>query len=134
MNAFNKVILMGNLTRDPELRYTPKGTAVAKLSLALNRKHTDKDGQTVEETTFVDVDAFGKTAETIGQYMQKGRAILLEGRLKLDEWEDQATGKRRHKLNVILERFNFVGGKSDNSAPSKEPANKSPIDDADVPF
>ena len=134
MNAFNKVILMGNLTRDPELRYTPKGTAVAKLSLALNRKHTDKDGQTVEETTFVDVDAFGKTAETIGQYMQKGRAILLEGRLKLDEWEDQATGKRRHKLNVILERFNFVGGKSDNAAPSNEPANKSPIDDADVPF
>ncbi len=132
MNAFNKVILMGNLTRDPELRYTPKGTAVAKLSLALNRKYTDKDGQTVEDTTFVDVDAFGKTAETIGQYMQKGRAILLEGRLKMDEWDDKE-GKRRHKLGVILEKFNFVGGKSDNAAPSKEP-NKSPIDDADVPF
>ena len=89
MNAFNKVILMGNLTRDPELRYTPKGTAVAKLSLALNRKYTDKDGQSVEETTFVDVDAFGKQAETLGQYMQKGRAILLEGRLKMDEWDDK---------------------------------------------
>ena len=133
MNAFNKVILMGNLTRNPELRYTPKGTAVAKLSLALNRKYTDKDGQTVEDTTFVEVDAFGKTAETIGQYMQKGRAILLEGRLKMDEWDDKE-GKRRHKLCVILEKFNFVGGKSDNANPSKEPANKSPIDDADVPF
>ena len=132
MNAFNKVILMGNLTRDPELRYTPKGTAVAKLSLALNRKYSDKDGQSVEETTFVDVDAFGKTAETIGQYMQKGRAILVEGRLKMDEWDDKE-GKRRHKLIVILEKFNFVGGKSDNPAPS-EPTNKSPIDDADVPF
>ena len=133
MNAFNKVILMGHLTRNPELRYTPKGTAVAKLSLALNRKYTDKDGQTVEDTTFVDVDAFGKQAETLGQYMQKGRAILLEGRLKMDEWDDKE-GNRRHKLCVILEKFNFVGGKSDNANPSKEPANKSPIDDADVPF
>lgn len=134
MSTFNKVILLGNLTRDPEIRYTPKGTAVGRIGLALNRRWKDSDGQQNEETTFVDVDAFGKQAETIGQYFSKGRQILVEGRLKLDEWEDAKTQQKRYKLNVILEKFSFVGSKNDNAAPSSEPANKSPIDDADVPF
>ena len=101
---------MGNLTRDPELRYTPKGTAVAKLGLAVNRTWRNAEGQQQDETTFVDVDAFGKQAETLGQYMQKGRPILVEGRLKLDQWEDKNTGQNRSKLGVILEKFSFVGG------------------------
>ena len=91
---FNKVILAGNLTRDPELRYTPQGTAIAKIGVAINEKWTDKEGQKKERTVFVDVDAFGKTAEVIGQYFKKGRPILIEGRLKLDQWEDKATPAR----------------------------------------
>ena len=110
MASFNKVILMGNLTRDPELRYTPSGTAIAKMGLAVNRVWRDAEGQQKEEVTFVDVDAFGKQAETIGQYMQKGRPILVEGRLKLDQWEDKNTGQNRSRLGVVLERFTFVGG------------------------
>ncbi|MDP7290644.1 MAG: single-stranded DNA-binding protein, partial [Verrucomicrobiota bacterium] len=110
MASFNKVILMGNLTRDPELRYTSGGTAIAKLGLAVNRVWRDTEGQQKEETTFVDVDAFGKQAETLGQYMQKGRPILIEGRLKLDQWEDKNTGQNRSRLGVVLERFTFIGG------------------------
>ena len=148
MASFNKVILMGNLTRDPELRYTPKGTAVAKLGLAVNRVWRDAEGQQQEETTFVDVDSFGKQAETLGQYMQKGRPILVEGRLKLDQWEDKNTGQNRSKLGVVLERFSFVGGGSGqaggdspapqpSSPPPSEPADGPPVDgpgDDDVPF
>ena len=109
MASFNNVILMGNLTRDPEMRYTPSGTAIAKLGLAVNRVWRDTEGQQKEETTFVDVDAFGKQAETLGQYMQKGRPILIEGRLKLDQWEDKNTGQNRSRLGVVLERFTFIG-------------------------
>src|SRR5678816_4951609 len=87
MASFNKVILAGNLTRDPELRYTPKGTAVAKIGLAMNRQWKDETGQQKEEVTFVDVDAFGRQAEVISQYLKKGRPILVEGRLKLDQWD-----------------------------------------------
>ena len=136
MASFNKVILMGNLTRDPELRYTPKGTAVAKLGLAVNRVWRDAEGQQQDETTFVDVDAFGKQAETIGQYMQKGRPILVEGRLKLDQWEDKNSGQRRSKLGVVLERFTFVGGGGSQgiggSAPSA-PQSSAPPPTSDVP-
>ena len=137
---------MGNLTRDPELRYTPKGTAVAKLGLAVNRSWRNAEGQQQDETTFVDVDAFGKQAETLGQYMQKGRPILIEGRLKLDQWEDKSTGQSRSKLGVILEKFSFVGGGGQNSGnttssqatappPTSEvpPFEDGPSDD-DVPF
>jgi single-strand DNA-binding protein len=109
MASFNKVILMGNLTRDPELRYTPKGTAIARIGLAVNRVWKTETGETREETTFVDVDAFGKTAETIGQYMKKGSPILVEGRLRLHTWEDKQTNQKQSKLRVDLETFKFVG-------------------------
>ena len=148
MASFNKVILMGNLTRDPELRYTPSGTAIAKMGLAVNRVWRDSEGQQKEETTFVDVDAFGKQAETLGQYMQKGRPILVEGRLKLDQWEDKNTGQNRSRLGVVLERFTFVGGgggqagggdaaPQQSAPPPSEPAGGPPVDapgDDDVPF
>lgn len=148
MASFNKVILMGNLTRDPELRYTPSGTAIAKMGLAVNRVWRDAEGQQKEEVTFVDVDAFGKQAETIGQYMQKGRPILVEGRLKLDQWEDKNTGQNRSRLGVVLERFTFVGGgggqvgggdaaPQQSAPPPSGPAGGPPVDapgDDDVPF
>lgn len=108
MPSFNKVILAGNLTRDPELRYTPKGTAVAKIGLALNRQWKDESGQQKEEVTFVDVDAFGRQAEVISQYLKKGRPILVEGRLKLDQWDDKQTGQKKSRLGVVLESFQFL--------------------------
>jgi single-strand DNA-binding protein len=108
MPNFNKVILAGNLTRDPELRYTPKGLAVAKLGLAINRTWKDESGQQKEEVTFVDVDAFGRQAEVISQYVKKGKPILVEGRLKLDQWDDKQTGQKRSRLGVTLESFQFL--------------------------
>ena len=149
MANFNKVILAGNLTRDPELRYTPKGLAIAKLGLAINRKWSTETGEQKEEVTFVDVDAFGKQAETIGQYLKKGRPILIEGRLRLDTWDDKQTGQKKSKLNVVLDSFQFLdsgnregggagGIPSAPSAPSaprpSRPAPPSaPAADADVP-
>jgi single-strand DNA-binding protein len=129
MANFNKVILAGNLTRDPELRYTPKGTAIAKIGLAINRKWKSESGEMKEEVTFVDVDAFGKTAETIGQYLKKGRPILIEGRLRYDTWEDKQTKQKKNKLGVVMESFQFLdsgGGRGDGGdasvAPSSRPA------------
>ena len=110
---YNKCILLGNLTRDPEIRYTPKGTAVAKLGLALNHTWKDEAGTQHEEVTFVDCDCFGRTAEVIAQYFVKGKPILIEGRLKLDQWQDKQTNENRQKLKVVVERFSFVGGKDD---------------------
>ena len=109
MASFNKVILIGNLTRDPELRYTPKGTAIAKIGLAVNRTWRNEAGETKEEVTFVDVDIFGRTAENVGQYMRKGRPIMVEGRLKLDSWDDKQTGQKRSRLGVIAETVQFLG-------------------------
>ena len=117
MASFNKVILMGNLTRDPELRYTPKGTAIAKFGLAINRTWTNEAGEKKEEVTFVDVDAFGKQAEVIGQYLRKGRPVLVEGRLKLDQWDDKQTGQKRSRLGVILESFSFLDSGNRDAAP-----------------
>jgi single-strand DNA-binding protein len=108
VTAFNKVILIGNLTRDPELRATPKGTAVCQLGLAVNSTFRDKDGNDREEVTFVDVDAFGRQAETLAKYLTKGRPVLVEGRLKLDTWETKE-GDKRSKLKVILDAFQFIG-------------------------
>ena len=110
MASFNKVILVGNLTRDPELRYTPKGTAIAKIALAVNRNWRSESGEQREEVTFVDVDVFGRTAENVGQYMRKGRPILVEGRLRLDSWDDKNTGQKRSRLGVVAETVQFLGG------------------------
>src|SRR5258706_6043957 len=148
MANFNKVILAGNLTRDPELRYTPKGTAIAKIGLAINRTWRNEAGETKEEVTFVDVDAFGRTAETIGQYLKKGRPILLEGRLRLDTWDDKQTNQKKSKLGVVLESFQFMDSQrpadgSQSPAPrpkaaapppeSSADAEQPPVED-DVPF
>jgi single-strand DNA-binding protein len=122
MASFNKVILAGNLTRDPELRYTPKGTAIAKLALAVNRRWTGEDGQPREEVTYVDIDAFGKQAEVICQYLKKGGGLLLEGRLKLDQWDDKQTGQKRSRLGVVLENFTFLGGKPEGGSQPGAPA------------
>jgi len=108
MANFNKVILAGNLTRDPELKYTPKGTAVTGFGMAINRKWKTETGETREEVTFVDIDAFGRQAEVISQYFKKGRPILMEGRLKFDQWEDKNTHQKQSKLRVVLETFSFI--------------------------
>ena len=132
MANFNKVILAGNLTRDPELRYTPKGLAIAKIGLAINRTWKNEAGETKEEATFVDVDAFGRTAENIGQYFKKGSPILIEGRLKLDQWDDKQTGQKRSKLGVIMETFQFMGSKGggEGNAPDAPPPRSRPAPSA----
>jgi single-strand DNA-binding protein len=157
MPSYNKVILIGNLTRDPELRYTPSGRAIAKLGLALNRSWKTETGETREEVTFVDVDAFGRQAEVLGQYLRKGRPVMVEGRLKLDQWDDKQTGQKRSRMGVVLESFQFLdsgGNRSEGDgngggyATTPPPANQNPaphtqrpapddsmpMDDDDVPF
>jgi single-strand DNA-binding protein len=127
MANFNKVILAGNLTRDPELRYTPKGTAIAKIGLAINRTWKNESGETKEEVTFVDVDSFGRQAEVIAQYLKKGRPILMEGRLRLDQWDDKQTNQKRSKLGVVLESFQFMdSGRSDGPGGGDAPRAKPP--------
>ncbi len=110
MGNFNRVILMGNLTRDPQLKYLPSNTAVCEFGLAVNRRWRDPDGNQHDETCFVDLEAFGRRGETINQYMTKGGAILIEGRLKFDSWTAQ-DGAKRSKLRVVVENFTFVGGR-----------------------
>jgi single-strand DNA-binding protein len=138
MASFNKVILAGNLTRDPELRYTPKGTAIARLGIACNRKWKSETGELKEEVTFVDVDAFGRTAETIAQYLKKGRPILIEGRLRYETWEDKQTNQKKSKLGVVLENFQFLdsGRGAEGGEPSGRPAaptNRPATTPADAP-
>ncbi len=155
MANFNKVILLGNLTRDPEVRYTPKGTAVAEVGLAINRFIPASDGgEKREETTFVDVTLWGRTAEVAGEYLKKGRPVLIEGRLQLDTWDDKTSGQKRSKLKVVGETMQLLGGKpggggggdfedsgagerSSNrprsSAPPPKPAASEPDDD-EIPF
>ncbi len=136
---FNKVILAGNLTRDPELRFTPKGTAICKIGLAINRKWNSESGEAKEEVTFVDVDAFGKQAETIGQFLKKGRPILVEGRLKLDQWDDKTTGQKRSRLGVVLDSFQFLDsgnrdGVKSAPAPAAKPTSEAAFSDDMPPF
>src|SRR5438552_17786766 len=151
MANFNKVILAGNLTRDPEVRYTPKGMAIAKFGMAINRSWKNEAGETKEEVTFVDIDAFGRQAEVISQYLKKGSPILMEGRLRLDQWDDKQTGQKRSRLGVVVEGFQFLGGGAKPGpltlpavaaapaaaaappAPSPEPEGEMPAED-DVPF
>ena len=114
MASFNKVILVGNLTRDPEVRYTTGGTAVTEVGLAVNRNWTDRStNERKEETTFVDVTLWGRTAEVAGEYLSKGRPVLIEGRLQLDQWEDKESGQKRSKLKVVGETLQLLGGRSD---------------------
>jgi single-strand DNA-binding protein len=117
MASFNRVIVAGNLTRDPELRYTPKGSAVAKIGLAVNRTWKTESGETKEEVTFIDIEAWGRQAEVIAQYMRKGRPLLVEGRLKLDTWEDKNTHQKQSKLKVVLESFSFIDSKGTDAGP-----------------
>lgn len=153
MASFNKVILLGNLTRDPEVRYTPKGTAVTELGMAVNRVYTAENGEKREETTFVDVTLWGRTAEIAGEYLKKGRPVLIEGRLQLDTWDDKQSGQKRSKLKVVGEGLQLIGGRpgggggggdeegsgaprsssSSRSAPPPKSAPSAPDDD-EIPF
>jgi single-strand DNA-binding protein len=110
MAGYNKVILLGNLTRDPQLRYLPSNTPVCEFGLAVNRRWRDRDGNMQDEVCFVDLSAFGRSAETINQYMSKGRMLMVDGRLKFDSWTAQ-DGSKRSKLRVVVENFQFVGGR-----------------------
>jgi single-strand DNA-binding protein len=161
MASYNKVLLMGNLTRDPEVRYTPKGTALANLGIAVNRVWTTESGEQKEEVTFVDIEVWGRQAETAGQYLSKGRPVFVEGRLKLDSWEDKESGQKRNKLKVVAERVQFLGaprggaefkdqapsdeaparpsarGPRSSAPPSHEkaePAPSEPAEDDNIPF
>ena len=145
MANFNKVMLMGNVTRDIELRYTPKGTAVADIGLAVNRVRTGENGERIEETTFVDVTLWGRTAEVAHQYSGKGKPLFVEGRLHMDSWEDKATGQKRNKLKVVAENIQLMGsaqggGQQQNpsadDAPAQggSPAQSGAEDDDDIPF
>lgn len=116
MANFNKVYLIGNLTRDPELRVTPKGTAICQFGLAVNRQFKDESGALRDETTFVDIEAWGKQGETIAKYCTKGRPLFVEGRLKFDQWEDKTSGQKRSKLKVVLEGFQFLGSRGDGAS------------------
>ena len=153
MASFNKVILLGNLTRDPEVRYTPKGTAVTELGMAVNRVYTAENGEKREETTFVDVTLWGRTAEIAGEYLKKGRPVFIEGRLQLDTWDDKTSGQKRSKLKVVGEGLQLIGSRpgagggggggdeesssaprsSSKSAPPPKAAPSAPDDD-EIPF
>jgi single-strand DNA-binding protein len=111
MASLNKVMIIGNLTRDPEIKYTPKGTAIADIGLAVNRNYTTESGEKREEVTFIDVTLWGRVAEIVGEYCKKGRPLFVEGRLQLDTWDDKATGQKRSKLKVVGDNIQLLGGK-----------------------
>src|SRR5689334_3575101 len=111
MASFNKVLLMGNLTRDPQLKYLPSQTAVVEFGIACNRKFRTANGEDKEEVTYVDITSFGKQAEVINQYFQKGKPLFIQGRLKFDSWEDKQGGGKRSKLTVVIENFQFIGSR-----------------------
>jgi single-strand DNA-binding protein len=147
MASFNRVILVGNLTRDPELRYIPSGTAVTEVGLAVNDRRKNASGEWIDETTFIDVTLWGRTAEVASEYLNKGSSVLIEGRLKLDTWEKD--GKKNSKLRVIGERMQMLGGRSGGPGGSRGPAGggareaapasardefEAPPPDDDIPF
>lgn len=154
MANLNRVLLIGNLTRDPELRVTPKGTSICQFGLAVNRTFKDGAGQSREETTFIDIEAWGRQGEVISKYCSKGRPLFVEGRLRFDQWEDKNSGQKRSRLSVVLENFQFIGGRGDGEgengggggagasperhsppprAPKPAPAQEDNLDE-DVPF
>ncbi len=142
----NKVFLMGNLTRDVELKHTPSNQPVANLGIATNRRYRTREGEDREETTFVDCEAWGRTAEVMSQYLSKGRPVFIEGRLKLETWQDK-DGQKRSRMRVVIENFQFIdsrgggGGGSprpepsqSESAPSPVSPGHEPVDEAEIPF
>lgn len=136
MAAFNKVILLGNLTRDPEVRFTPNGSAIANFAIALNRKYKQGE-ETKEEVSYFDIVAFGKQAENCGQYLHKGDSALIEGRLQQRRWDDKETGAKRSKVEVAAQSVTFMpkknGGQSaGGDAPQHEDG--PPVDEGDIPF
>lgn len=148
MANLNKVLIIGNLTRDPEIRHTPRGTAIAEISVAINRVWKDEQGSKQEETTFVEVTLWGRTAELAQQYLSKGKSVYIEGRLQMDTWEDKETGKKRSKMKIVGENMQFLssGNKSDSgrsftpassASPSPRTSSPSPDDfqeDDEIPF
>ena len=142
MANLNKVFLMGNVARDPELRYIQSGTAVLDLRLAVNRRTKAADGTWGEEATFLDVTVWGKQAENCAEYLSKGRPVFVEGYLRLDQWQDKKTGENRSRLRVTAENVQFLGGRPQGAAgaePQSEPAAGAPAADAglsddDIPF
>ena len=117
MANVNKVILIGNVTRDPEVKFTSKGSAVTDIGLAINRNYTLDNGEKREETTFVDVELWGRLVEIAGEYAKKGRPIYIEGRLRMDTWEDKASGQKRSRMKVVGENLQLLGSRTEGSAP-----------------
>ena len=115
--SFNKIILLGNLTKAPELRQTQGGTSICTASIAVNECRVDRDGNKTESAVFVDIKAFGRTAENISKYFSKGKPILIEGRLAQESWQDKQTGAFRSKHLAIVDRFDFIGKKDDDAQP-----------------
>jgi single-strand DNA-binding protein len=151
MASLNKVMLIGNVTRDPEVKFTPKGSAVADLGLAINRVYTNQSGEKTEEVTYVDVELWGRLAEIAGEYAKKGRPVFIEGRLRLDSWEDKQSGQKRNRLKVVGEGLQLLGsrpgggaagadyegeGEASAAKPSQPaPARSAPSEpDDDIPF
>ena len=130
MATLNKVFIIGNLTRDPELRVTPKGTAICQFGMAVNRQHKDESGAQRDEVTFLDLEAWGKTAELINKYLAKGASAMVEGRLKLDQWEDKQTGQKRSRIKVVAENVQFLGGKDRPPASPDTQTTYIPSDDS----
>ena len=143
MANLNRVLLLGNVTRDPEVRYTPKGSAVCDLGIAVNRAYTTDSGEKREEVTFVDVTLWGRTAEIASEYLKKGRPVFIEGRLQMDTWDDKQTGQKRTRLRVVAENMQLLGGRPQGggdagesrpaSPPPKKSATPEPNDD-EIPF
>ena len=140
MASFNKVILIGNLTRDPELKHLPKGTAVCGISMAVNRRWKNEVGEDKEDVYFADCRSFGKQAEVLAKYLQRGHPLMVEGRLSRDEWEDKKTGEKKSATRIVIEQFQFLKGREEGSAPaprrqpSPAPAAKADLDGDDLPF
>lgn len=131
MASLNKVLLIGNLTRDPEVRYTPKGSPVCELGLAINRRYKNDSGQVIEEVIFLDIVLWSKLAELAGKYLSKGRPVFIEGRLQMDTWDDKQTGQKRTRLRIVGEHLQFLGTNPNASrSPDTPPP---PPDDDDIP-
>lgn len=133
MPGFSQVTLLGHLTRDPELRYTPQGAAVCDLTVAVNSKFTKQNGEKAESVAFVDVTAWNRLAETSAEFLKKGRLVLVSGRLSQDRWEDKATGQKRSKLTVVAASVQFLGGGSKDDEPSNEAVSEESAEEPEAP-